>query len=318
MASWIAQTTSRVALSAAQAHIKSDQASGAAQGSIASIASMRSPQGWFVPGDGPGSPQSSFPAFYGIHDCNDIKNESWVSFVDAAEYPRLVEVLRPIRDAVPRTERPQRAEVRLEALKKIPFNTLTNLGAKREGGVAQTLLYVAAMEAVALRSPAAHQLVWEDDCQVCRGAMHAFGDLVAHQLRGAEQLQFTAKVGNGGSGILVPHNTLELVLRFLKTRRSESNVDILFWRATKEREARIPDFVSKYVYAAHRGERSSFMEHSWLAGAKFIQRRIPCSSGLEAYWGKTFYVAHSCDDFRYPEGTGPWKCGGTFERKSQA
>jgi hypothetical protein len=246
-----------------------------------------------------------------------LADEEWVTFVDAAAFPRLVEVLRPLADAVPNEQKPKQRPVGPRDVARRLVDSLVRTSARRDGALPQTLLYIAVLEAVQALSPTALLLLWEDDCHMCRRTLDVLADL--HAVTTAHHTaSFVGKVGNGGSGILIPAAVLPSLLEFLKLHRSESNVDVLLWRATKERPDPIPDLTSVHVWSAHRGERSSFPERAWFRGPAYVQRRLPCETILDIYWGKEFYSDGACEPFGLPASLPLWRCGGAQPTPSPA
>jgi hypothetical protein len=182
-----------------------------------------------------------------------------VSFVPATSYTRLSERSMPPTRGMPEFH---------------PDNQRKNM---LRGLVQQTLDFVSALRYAAAASPAAHALVWEDDCFACKGSLREI-DNVVRTISRFDPNWGSVKVGNGGSGMLFHASVVGNLLPYLQTRRGSENVDVSMWRYLNS--GGFSDYISKTTLSAHRGLQSSLR-----LSAGIQWGRVKCNGLLDRHWG---------------------------------
>jgi hypothetical protein len=244
-------------------------------------------------------PHSDYPSFYELEHALvpalQARGAVWpkLHFVDAAEYPRLL---------------PAGSSPRYADAKKIRERRFTKARSRQQPTEdLQVLAVASALLEVARRAPHADVLIWEDDCHACRGLLRALSqpiDAGVFEPSGDDNLELGAqdlawsgtgavvKVGNGGSGVLIPAATVHDLVDFFLRWRGLENVDVLMWRWGKE-QALLPDFLSVETFSAHRGRRSSLHPSKFTAPT---WGRVNCRNMLDYWWGADYYEVRLGED----------------------
>ena len=144
------------------------------------------------------------------------------------------------------------------------------------GNVRQTLDFVSGIRHAGAMSPAAHVLIWEDDCYACPGTL-SYVERTASAISLFDPHWGALKVGNGGSGMLFHSDIVSSLITYMVTRRGSDNVDVAMWRFLHS--GGYSDYLCKLTWSAHRGLTSSFRVggQSW--------KRVECGNLLDFYWG---------------------------------
>ena len=147
----------------------------------------------------------------------------------------------------------------------------------RRANVVQTLDFVSAIRHAVAASPAAHLLVWEDDCFACAGTLATLSRAV-DTVAAFDPPWGGFKVGNGGSGMLFHADIAATLVTYLISRRGSDGVDVSMWRFLHS--GGYPDYLARVTLSAHRGLHSSF------AGGGPAWKRVECGNALDWYWGE--------------------------------
>ena len=174
-----------------------------------------------------------------------------VTFVPATSYTRVSEVSAPPLRGTPH------------------FHPDNQRKTMPRGLVQQTLDFVGALRYAAAASPAAHALVWEDDCFACHGSLSAL-DSAVKAISTFDPAWGSVKIGNGGSGMLFHADIVGNLLVYLQTRRGSENIDVSMWRYLNS--GAYSDYISRGTWSAHRGLTSSLR-----LGAGQIWGRVKCN-----------------------------------------
>ncbi len=130
------------------------------------------------------------------------------------------------------------------------------------------------------RSPTAALAIWEDDCFVCGGSLSF---LYQWQQRLVQYDPRTAllKVGNGGSGIVVPQPLAKALLTYIISHRGRENIDVLMYLFALD--STWSDYLAHRTLSAHRGRRTSLKINNAFTP---VWGRVECGNALDFYWGE--------------------------------
>jgi len=146
--------------------------------------------------------------------------------------------------------------------------------------VQQDLDFVGLGAAAAARSPTASLAVWEDDCAVCPGTV-AFVQGWMKDMQELDPQTAMLKVGNGGSGVLVPQPVVWPLLAYMASHRGRENVDVLMYLFALD--SGWSDYLGKKTLSAHRGRRTSLKISNAFTP---VWGRVECGNALDFYWGE--------------------------------
>ena len=165
--------------------------------------------------------------------------------------------------------------------------------------VQQLLDFVSIGAHAVSHSPSASVAVWEDDCAVCRGTL-GFLQRGLVQLQRADPHTALLKVGNGGSGILIPRALAWPLLAYLAAHRGRENVDVLMYLFALD--SGWSDYLAHKTLSAHRGRRTSLKISNAFTP---VWGRVECGNELDFYWGEYAHCGNSSSALLIAK---DWKC----------
>ncbi len=134
---------------------------------------------------------------------------------------------------------------------------------------------------------------------VCRGTV-AFLRQWQPRLLKADPRTAMMKVGNGGSGVVVPRAQAWPLLAYLASHRGRENVDVLMYLFALD--SGWSDYLAHKTLSAHRGRRTSLKISNAFTP---VWGRVECGNALDHYWGEYAPCGNSSAALRIAQ---HWKC----------